>query len=74
MPFWLKMIGSIISSTSIRSWLGMDDLTKIVLEEVAVVQGRVNPPPLLEEPLWNINQPPDRWEGQLTINTPQGRY
>ena len=46
-----QLIGSIISSTSIHSRLGTDDLSKFVLEVMVVDQRRVNPPPLLNESL-----------------------
>ena len=58
----------------VPAWPVMDDLNNIVLKKKAVAQGRENSFLLLEEPLQNINQPLDRWEWQLIINTPQGRY
>ena len=52
----------------------MDDLNKTVLREKVVAQEHEHSLPLLEESLQGINQPLDCWEGQLIINTPQGRY
>ena len=52
----------------------MDDLNKTVLREKVVAQRHEHSLPLLAEPLQDINQPLDRWEGQLIINTLQGRY
>ena len=51
-----------------------DDLNKTVLREKVVAQRHEHSLPLLAEPLQDINQPLDRWEGQLIINTLQGRY
>ena len=50
----------------------MDDLNKTVLREKVVAQRHEHLLPLLAEPLQDINQPLDRWEGQLIINTLQG--
>ena len=47
----------------------MDDLNKTVLREKVVAQRHEH-----SEPLQGINQPSDRWEGQLIINTLRGRY
>ena len=58
----------------VHTMLDMDDLNKTVLREKAVAQGHEHPSPLLEESLQDINQPLGRWEGQLIINTLQGRY
>ena len=52
----------------------MDDLNKTVMRENVVTQRHEHSFPLLAEPLQDINQPLDRWEGQLIINTLQGRY
>ena len=52
----------------------MDDLNKTILRERVVAQGHEHSSPLLEEPLQDINQPLDRWEEQLIINTLQGGY
>ena len=52
----------------------MDDLNKTVLREKVVAQRHEHSFPLLAGPLQDINQPLDRWEGQLIINTLQGRY
>ena len=58
----------------VHTMLDMDDLNKTVLREKAVAEGHEHPSPLLEESLQDINQPLDRWEGQLIINILQGRY
>ena len=52
----------------------MDDLNKTVLREKVVTQRYEHSFPLFAEPLQDINQPSDRWEGQVIINTLQGRY
>ena len=52
----------------------VDDLNKTVLREKVVAQRHEHSPPLFAEPLQDINQPLDRWEGQFIINTLQGRY
>ena len=44
------------------------------MREKVVAQRHEHSFPLLEEPLQDINQLLDRWEGQLIINTLQGRY
>ena len=51
-----------------------DDLTKIVQREKVVAQRSEHSFPLFAERLRDINQPSDRWEWQLIINTQQGRY
>ena len=51
-----------------------DDLTKIVQREKVVAQRPEHSFPLFAERLRDINQPSDRWEWQLIINTQQGRY
>ena len=51
-----------------------DDLTKIVQREKVVAQRPEHSFPLFAERLQDINQPSDRWEWQLIINTQQGRY
>ena len=51
-----------------------DDLTKIVQREKVVAQRPEHSFPLFAERLRDINQPLDRWEWQLIINTQQGRY
>ena len=54
----------------------INDLNKTVLREKVVAQKHEHSYsfPLFAEPLQDINQPSDRWEGQLIINTLQGRY
>ena len=52
----------------------MDDLNKTILGKRVVAQRHEHSFPLFAEPLQDINQPSDRWEGQLIINTLQGRY
>ena len=51
-----------------------DDLNKIVQREKVVAQRSEYSFPLFAERLQDINQPSDRWEWQLIINTQQGRY
>ena len=51
-----------------------DDLTKTVQREKVVAQRCEHSFPLFAEPLQDINQPSDRWEWQLIINTQQRRY
>ena len=52
----------------------MDDLNKIVQREKVVAQRLEHSFPLFTEWLRDINQPTDRWEWQLIINTQQGHY
>ena len=52
----------------------MDDLTKTVQREKVVAQRPEHSFPFFVELLQDINQPSNRWEWQLIINTQQGRY
>ena len=51
-----------------------DDLNKIVQREKVAAQTSEHSFPLFTERLQDINQPSDRWEWQLIINTQQRRY
>ena len=71
--------GQLISPTKkkkviVHEMLDKDDLTEIVQLENVVSQRSEHPSPSFAERLQGINQPSDRWEWPLIINTQQGRY